>query len=57
MIMGNISDAMLDGDLCQFCGVYMEGGNGWPQTCSSCRHETRMAPKPVTSEPNPEGGK
>ncbi len=24
--MGDIADAMLDGDLCQCCGEYMEGG-------------------------------
>lgn len=34
--MGDIADAMLDGDLCQCCGVYMEGGNGYPQTCAAC---------------------
>ena len=31
MTVGDIADAMLDGDLCQCCGVYMEGGNGYPQ--------------------------
>lgn len=46
-MMGDISDAMLDGDQCQFCGAAMEGGDGNPQTCASCRHETRRAPKPL----------
>lgn len=46
-MIGDISDAMLDGDQCQFCGAAMEGGDGNPQTCASCRHETRRAPKPV----------
>jgi hypothetical protein len=47
MILGDITDAMLDGDQCQCCGAHMEGGYGDPQTCSSCRHETLMAPKPL----------
>lgn len=52
--MGEIADAILDGDLCQVCGVYMEGGNGYPQTCGGCLHDTkpRRAPahKPSTFE-------
>ena len=34
------------GERCQFCGAAMEGGDGNPQTCASCRHETLKAPKP-----------
>lgn len=34
--MGDIADAMLDGDLCESCGVYMPGGAGYPQQCSDC---------------------
>jgi hypothetical protein len=43
--MGDIADAMLDGDLCQCCGVYMEGGNGYPQTCASCAREAKNYPQ------------
>jgi hypothetical protein len=43
--MGDIADAMLDGDLCQGCGVYMEGGNGYPQTCPSCQREAKDFPQ------------
>jgi hypothetical protein len=43
--MGDIADAMLDGDLCQCCGVYMSGGAGYPQTCSSCKREARDFPQ------------
>lgn len=42
--MGDIADAMLDGDLCQVCGVYMSGGDGYPQTCAGCLRETRDFP-------------
>lgn len=41
--MGDIADAMLDGDLCQCCGVYMEGGNGYPQTCGGCQRTFERA--------------
>jgi hypothetical protein len=41
--MGDVADAMLDGDLCQCCGVYMEGGNGYPQTCPSCLDDVERA--------------
>lgn len=34
--MGDIADAMLEGDLCEGCGVYMPGGAGFPQRCSDC---------------------
>jgi hypothetical protein len=32
MILGDITNAMLDGDQCQCCGVYMEGGSGFGPT-------------------------
>jgi hypothetical protein len=36
--MGEIADMMLDGTLCEGCGVYLEGdGDGIPRYCSSCR--------------------
>jgi len=37
--MGDIADAMLDGDLCQCCGVYMEGGDGYPRSCGACQKD------------------
>jgi hypothetical protein len=33
--MGDIADMILDGTLCQVCGVHMIG-NGYPQTCQDC---------------------
>ena len=40
--MGEIADMMLDGTLCESCGVYMEGsGMGYPQRCYACQREDR----------------
>lgn len=36
--MGEIADAIIEGDMCQFCGELMEG-EGFPQTCPSCLAE------------------
>jgi hypothetical protein len=36
---------MLDGDLCQCCGEYMEGGAGYPRTCAACARETHDFPE------------
>lgn len=36
--MGEIAEMMLDGTLCEGCGVYMPGeSHGVPRRCSSCR--------------------
>lgn len=36
--MGDIADMMLDGTLCEGCGVYMDSnGHGTPRRCSTCR--------------------
>ncbi len=38
--MGEIADMMLDGTLCEGCGVYMDGAEpGHPRVCSSCQSE------------------
>lgn len=35
--MGEIADMMLDGTLCEGCGVYLDdSGDGFPRRCSSC---------------------
>ena len=33
--MGDIADLMLNGDLCEVCGVVLEG-QGYPQLCAGC---------------------
>ncbi len=36
--MGEAADMMLDGTLCQGCGVYLHGdGNGEPRCCRDCK--------------------
>lgn len=39
--MGDIADAMIDGDLCESCGGYIddEGGQGFPRKCEDCKDE------------------
>ena len=38
--MGEIADMMLDGTLCQGCGVYLEdGGAGFPMYCAACQSD------------------
>mgnify|MGYP000173711009 CR=1 FL=1 len=34
--MGEYADAILDGDMCQICGMYVINGDGSPQTCPDC---------------------
>lgn len=35
--MGEIADAILDGDFCQICGEYIDDeGCGFPRTCDGC---------------------
>lgn len=43
--MGEIADAMLDGSLCQGCGEYLGGGDGFPVLCAGCAPSDRQ-PKP-----------
>ncbi len=41
--MGDIADMMLEGDLCERCGEYIddEGGDGAPRLCAGCQLEER----------------
>ena len=34
--MGDIADAMIDGELCQECGTYMGDACGYPRSCLDC---------------------
>ncbi len=36
--MGEIAEMILEGDLCEICGVYLddEGGDGFPRRCEGC---------------------
>jgi hypothetical protein len=34
--MGEIAEAMLNGEFCTVCGEYIENEAGYPKTCFSC---------------------
>jgi hypothetical protein len=39
--MGEIADLMINGDICQLCGVELEGeGDGFPRMCVGCGGDT-----------------
>lgn len=40
--MGEIADMMLDGTLCEGCGVYLGNGKGYPQYCQNCKSDNRI---------------
>lgn len=41
--MGDVADMMLDGTLCEGCGVYLHGdGNGVPRRCRDCRDDSSL---------------
>lgn len=42
--MGEIADMMLDGTLCEWCGVLVDEGNlapGYPRLCAECASEAK----------------
>lgn len=42
--MGDIADMMLDGTLCEGCGVYLDDSMGdFPQRCASCQEDDGLA--------------
>jgi hypothetical protein len=51
--MGEIADMMLDGYLCEGCGVYMGGSFGGPRRCSGCKQEERSGPVNFAAPRNP----
>lgn len=50
--MGEMADAMLNGEYCPGCGEYLGEGDGFPQMCSGCAPRDR-APRarPFASKP------
>ena len=40
-IMGEIADMMLEGILCEMCGVYLGRGDGFPKLCRDCVEELK----------------
>lgn len=43
--MGEIAEMMLDGCLCECCGVYIGRGNGFPVRCHACAVESKAERK------------
>ncbi|MBV8273558.1 MAG: hypothetical protein JO067_14925 [Cupriavidus sp.] len=42
--MGEIAEMMLDGTLCEGCGVYLDGeGDGYPRRCDDCPYPAESA--------------
>lgn len=39
--MGEIADLMLDGEMCQECGEFIEPALGYPGLCAGCSGRTR----------------
>lgn len=35
--MGDVADAILNGDDCELCGEYIGEGDGYPRKCSGCK--------------------
>jgi hypothetical protein len=54
--MGEIAEMMLDGTLCEGCGVYLDGeGDGYPRRCEDCpllADATAAARKPTAPKIN-----
>lgn len=51
--MGDVADMMLDGTLCEGCGVVLDGdGDGVPRYCRDCstQHGPSIAPGKVKCE-------
>ena len=41
--MGDVADMMLDGTLCEGCGVFMDGEEcGFPRLCAGCARDRRQ---------------
>lgn len=41
--MGEIADMMLDGTLCEGCGVYVGQSRGYPRKCRDCQKDDHIA--------------
>ena len=39
--MGEIADAMIDGDMCSLCGEWLGNGGGYSRLCYGCKAEER----------------
>lgn len=51
--MGEVAEMMLDGTLCEGCGVYLGGGDGHPAYCSACAKDRGHVVMSVSSADPP----
>lgn len=53
--MGETTEMILEGILCQVCGVYMGEGDGYPVTCRACSddrpRQRKKKKKPAAPKP------
>jgi hypothetical protein len=40
--MGDVAEMMLDGTLCERCGVYIGNPDGYPKKCKPCKKEDNL---------------
>ncbi len=43
--MGEISDMIIEGELCNVCGGYIGDSCGFPRSCSDCKKESKKNKK------------
>lgn len=52
--MGDVADMMLDGTLCQGCGVFLnEDAPGFPCSCRNCKAEEKKGKAAAYQPPKP----
>lgn len=49
--MGEIAEMMLDGTLCECCGVYLGDADGLPCRCASCGDLTEQPEQSKRNKP------
>ena len=50
--MGDVADMMLEGTLCEGCGVYLGLSTGYPVRCSSCQKDQKTMKSPKVACPH-----
>ena len=48
--MGDIADAVIEGMMCELCGVYLGIGPGYPRQCEDCQNEETQNGKNKSSK-------
>ena len=48
--MGEIAEMMLNGEMCQWCGEFMDNPQGFPSVCAACLAADRKRKKTAKAE-------